>query len=344
MKSIDHCIGGETLAKKLTHSQRFNSLGVLFHKAGRMKEAISCYKIALLKEPKSPIPSFNLGNLLRDIGKYPEAVKFYKHAISLKPDFIDAYFNLSLIYRQLNDRDEALSLYRKILDLDPGNDTAIHFISALEGEVPDSVSPDYVKGVFEQYAKYFDEHLVNTLGYQTPSYLREMLINYRDDPRFKYGIDLGCGTGLSGEVFAGFCDHFLGIDLSGEMLKKSREKSVYTEVKKIEIVSYLSESKMSFDFILGVDVLPYISKLETFFSLLDKNTHSGSIVLLSTEDISESDIMLTLRLTGRIGHSHKYIEGCALANNFEIKSFQRRNIRSQDKESIVGGLYLLAKL
>ena len=63
-----------------------------------------------------------------------------------------------------------------------------------------------------------DRHLTETLGYQTPTHLRAL---YGDQP-IQRMLDLGCGTGLSGQAFADIATHITGVDLSPNMLARAR--------------------------------------------------------------------------------------------------------------------------
>lgn len=45
--------------------------------------------------------------------------------------------------------------------------------------------------------------------------------------RFKRCLDLGCGTGLSGQAVSALCDRIVGVDLSPAMVRRATEKQVY---------------------------------------------------------------------------------------------------------------------
>jgi predicted TPR repeat methyltransferase len=78
-------------------------------------------------------------------------------------------------------------------------------------DVPSAAPGDYVAKLFDGYADRFDDHLVNALGYQTPRLLMERVrgalaqghsaaSSVEGPLMFDHAMDLGCGTGLSGEA------------------------------------------------------------------------------------------------------------------------------------------------
>ena len=60
-------------------------------------------------------------------------------------------------------------------------------------------------------------------------------------------MDLGCGTGLFGIEIRQFCEHLEGVDLSEKMLDKAKEKNIYNNLIKQDILDYLSNEDLNFD-------------------------------------------------------------------------------------------------
>ncbi|KAG8456997.1 hypothetical protein KFE25_006609 [Diacronema lutheri] len=93
----------------------------------------------------------------------------------------------------------------------------------------------YVRRLFEQEAVSFDESLVHALAYRGPQLLARAVdvalggaptaSRARDRPLLAI-LDLGCGTGLSGEPFRSFASWLVGIDLSPTMADFARAREV----------------------------------------------------------------------------------------------------------------------
>jgi tetratricopeptide (TPR) repeat protein len=62
---------------------------------------------------------FNLGNLFAQEGQYKEAIICYKRALVLDADDVAAWNNLGSIYEDMYDYTRAESIYRRALSLNP---------------------------------------------------------------------------------------------------------------------------------------------------------------------------------------------------------------------------------
>ena len=82
---------------------------------------------------------------------------------------------------------EAAIAFENCLRLEPQHAQAQHFLDVSYGRIPDVVSSDYVRGVFDDYAERFDQHLLRTLQYQVPQIIQETLMSYGQ---------VGCGGGF----------------------------------------------------------------------------------------------------------------------------------------------------
>ena len=98
-------------------------------------------------------------------------------------------------------------------------------------------------------------------------------------------LDLGCGTGLMEGEARSFCKKLVGIDLSGEMLKQAKNKGIYDQLIETDILKYLSEEKLNYDYFIAADVFIYIGDLSDVFRLIkSKNNRSGRL-MFSTEHL-----------------------------------------------------------
>ena len=93
--------------------------------------------------------------------------------------------------------------------------------------------------------------------------------------------DLGCGTGLFGTEIKPFCEYLEGIDLSGKMLDEAKKKNVYDKLIKEDIVDYLSNTSLNFDYFVATDVFVYVGDLSDVFRLIKSgNKKSGLLAFL----------------------------------------------------------------
>ena len=82
------------------------------------------------------------------------------------------------------------------------------------------MNQDTLTGIYDDIASQYDKHM-EICGFPDPKNITDILIKY-GVPKDAPIIDLGCGTGLVGEMLSkhGFTD-IVGIDASQEMLKKA---------------------------------------------------------------------------------------------------------------------------
>ena len=89
------------------------------------------------------------------------------------------------------------------------------------------LSSDEQKEVYREWAPTYDQELIEEFGYAAPQQAVNLFSHLVPD-RSKPILDMGCGTGLAGQLLAeGGYQHIDGIDLSPEMLNKARALGVY---------------------------------------------------------------------------------------------------------------------
>jgi predicted TPR repeat methyltransferase len=152
-------------------------------------------------------------------------------------------------------------------------------------------------------------------------------------------MDLGCGTGLFGMEIKQFCEHLEGVDLSQKMLEKAKGKDVYNKLIKQDIVTYLSNESLNFDYFISTDVFIYIGDLYDVFRLIKSRNKKSGKLAFSTEDYDGDGFFL--EQSGRYSHSKKYIESLCKTFGYELRHFETQALRKEKNQYISGGLYLL---
>jgi predicted TPR repeat methyltransferase len=178
------------------------------------------------------------------------------------------------------------------------------------------------------------------LSYTTPTQLRALADEtLSGEKMFQNGLDLGCGTGLSGEAFKDRVKRLTGVDLSPVMLRQAAEKGIYAALHEEELVDFLQHSKEKFDLILAADVFVYLGDLQPLFRQIKIHATPQALFLFSSEATEEDFI---LQASGRYAHSEKYIRNVAQETGFTVVKKRAANIRKEKGEWIRGNLYLLS--
>ena len=325
-------------------------LGHLYRSVGEYQQSIFFYSNVTRIDPNQIEVHNELGKLYQELGNLEQAITCYRNAIQINSRYMKAHYNLGHLYQSIGQQEKAINSYQVTLDLcddalalEPNNEevyrlrqSAAHLLNSQVGVTTKTAPPHYVQGLFDEYANRFDYHLVEILDYKVPQSLKEALASQLGhNLTFDVGIDLGCGTGLSGQVFRPICKQLVGIDLSPKMIEIAKGKNIYDTVENNEISIYLEQSSEKYDLFIATDLLIYIGDLTMLFSNISKASNQKGIFVFSTELVQEVDYSLTTQ--GRYAHSESYIRNLAQQNKFNILNISNTTIRT----GIEGQLFVI---
>lgn len=317
-----------------------NCLGVTLGRLGRYEEAVAV--LQPLAEARSDVVgiSMNFGIALRGARFFAEAERWLRKALALDPKSVGVYINLGAVLADLGRNAEAIVAFREAVALDPTRAEARHMIAALEGKTPDSPSPDYVRGLFNDYADRFESDLVGTLDYRVPQALRAIV----GSGPFHRALDLGCGTGLVGVAFKDCTAEIVGIDLAERMIAEARKKNIYTSLHALDILDYFAsddERARPFDLIVAADVFIYVGKLDHVFAPARAHMVPGGCFAFSVEECATGTF--ALQPSGRYAHSRAYIEDLARAHGFTVVASDTVSIRKHREGAADGLIFVLRR-
>ncbi|MDO8946676.1 MAG: tetratricopeptide repeat protein [Desulfocapsaceae bacterium] len=315
----------------------FFNLALTRKKLGQFDKAFSCYQKVLAITPDAEDVLYNLGVLCKDLHHHADAIWFLEKVVTNNPDHAQALNNLGYLYHLEREVDKAIATYQKLIALDHNAIMASHMLAALTGQTTAMAPDTYIRKVFDSFSEHYDDSMLDKLGYSIPSQLRAMLVG-QDSHHFPFTLDMGCGTGLSGEAFQDLTEKLIGIDLSPKMLEVAGKKGLYDSLHETDICSFLEESTTSFDLFLAADVFIYIGDLRDIFTLVKERAAVGGTFLFSTE---LADQGFCLKPMGRYGHAESYIRNLAQETGFSVAKVVAANIRKEKEEWIEGKLYLL---
>lgn len=306
---------------------------------GQAESAAATYQRLLCIDPHHVDALYNLAGCFRELKDYQQAIKYYRDVLSLHPEHEPSTNNIAYSYQVTGIREEALRHYRLLLDLNPDHDGAKHMVASLEGRSADKSPETYVRDVFDNYSDHYEDSLVNKLEYSVPAKMRILLDTLPGLPdRFKNGIDLGCGTGLSGESFADKVTILSGVDLSPKMIKAAEKKGIYANLMVTNLLDALHRPSGRYDFFLAADVFAYVGKLEDLFDAINTSSDSGAVICFSTEAAEGKDY--TLRSTGRFAHSPEYIRALAAQKGWDEQCHQQSDLRKEAGKWVAGDLWV----
>ncbi len=322
------------------HPKALNNLGKILHLQGQTAEALAHFNRALAVEPEYPLALNNAGVLLSEQGDHEHACEYLQKSHELDPANGETLYNLAGVYNCLDKKEDACKLLKKLLTLKPDHASANHMLAALQGGITDTAPKEYIVETFDRYAGRFDDHLQGALGYDVPVVLAEMITRGKEQPKFKAGLDLGCGTGLSGIAFKEFCESLTGVDLSPKMLEKAKKKEIYVHLECEDVLVYLERVAESYDLFLATDLFIYMGRLDSFFQAVKKRASQGALLACSIErHDGEEDYVL--RNSGRYAQQPDYLIAMAESADFKVLMRRDHGIRKEKKQWIEGDLYIL---
>ena len=343
---------------------------------GKLDAAISFYEKAISIKPKYVDAHYNLGFVNHKLGHLDAAVTSYKKVVAISSDYALTHNNkiLSVIYffsrglipdainalealikNSPNDAllfnmtggcyasqgktNLAIKFYEKALILKPDYAIPQHMLNSLQGNTSEGPPKEYVKNLFDDYAERFDESLLIQLHYKLPFLIKEIILKI-DPARTKFDkvIDLGCGTGLSGEDLQGISNNLTGIDISENMISKANELGVYDSLIAGDIVEKLDLSKEKYDLFIALDVFIYIGEITSMLNAVKKCANKNSFFIFSIEIFKGEGY--SLLKSSRYAHSDSYILEVA-SNGFELVDSQNVKLRKEGNKWIDGKIYIL---
>jgi predicted TPR repeat methyltransferase len=197
--------------------------------AGDLRGAVGFLRAALRRRPDDPVALRNLGQALAALGDPRAALEPLERAVALAPDAVEPRLALAHARREAGEAEGAAAAAEAALAL-AAPDTALaaqaRFLLAALGRaaVPDRAPAGYVRDLFDGFAERFDADLAGELGYRTPELLAAALRDSGAPTGQGRGLDLGCGTGLSGVALAPLVRRLEGLDLSPRMLAQARRR------------------------------------------------------------------------------------------------------------------------
>jgi len=329
----------KALSLKPDYAEAYNNMGNALMDQGKLEGSTEAYKKALSLKPDYADAHYNIGNVLKDQGKLEGSTVAYKKALSLKPDYADAYYNMGLVLKDQGKLEEAIEAYKKALSLKPDYAEASHILSALTGKTTKSAPREYVENMFDRYAYKFDQSLVEKLSYDIPKVITQLAVEKHGSGSLGSILDLGCGTGLAGEKIRSHCTNLEGIDLSKKMLEVAKSRNVYDKLDHVDIVEYLSNAELDFDYFIATDVFIYVGDLSEVFRLIKVRNRKPGKLIFSTEHTNGKGFHL--EKSGRYSHSMSYIEELCREFKFSISHFSETNLRKEKGSFLIGGLYFL---
>ncbi len=309
---------------------------------GRLDEAEGCLRQGIGLKPEDAEGHYNLALVLAHRGKQEEAITHYREAVKHGPDLKEAHSNLANLLLESGEKEEAAKHFIRTLELEPENKVASYLLKIANGEGLERAPLDYIRTLFDHYARDYDRHNIEDLKAESHILLKDSLLEILGTKRFTNALDLGCGTGIGGVTFREQVDHLTGVDLSPAMIEQAYAHEVYDVLREGDIPHYLERSQDAFDFIVAIDSLPYFGNLLPLFTQINQRLMDGGLFCFNTELSSEKDWQV--QASGRFAHHQAYLKNCAQKAGLKLLKLEQKPIRLQREGEVLGNICILQKI
>jgi predicted TPR repeat methyltransferase len=309
---------------------------------GKLDETIAVLRQVIGQNPDCAQAHFCLGQLFMLRNRNEEALQCFQQALRIDPENAITHFHFGSVYRKMGQIEKSMASLREALRINPDHSAAKLLLAGLGGiPAPERPGTDYVTNLFDGYAENFEQHLVNGLEYRIPWVLQTALLPLFDAPRGSLDVlDMGCGTGLCGEVFRPWARTLTGVDLSPKMIKKAQARGVYDELVVGDLLVPLKKPGALFDLILATDVFIYVGALEEIFTACKAGLRPRGMFAFSVEGL-EGEGGYVVRPTMRYAHSVAYIQKLAEISDFRIYKQEKTVIRMHEDKPLDGYVFVL---
>lgn len=318
-----------------------NNLASAFMHFDRFENALMHYDVLLASDPDNIEYLYNSGVAQMALGHLTEATRHFEHLLRLDDNHFAALNNLAAIYMRKEDRVKAKALLQQAVKANPQDKPSQHMLAALSqdqetGQASETCK-EYAENLFDNYALYYDQHVQKYLKYALPNQILRLL-DRLSIKKIDQVLDLGCGTGLTGQVLRDLSQFLVGVDISEKMRALAEAKQIYDKVVKEDILEYLKESKHSYGLIVAADVLPYWGDLEQLFEQVALHLSDKGYFIFSTE-ISDTPPW-KLQPSVRFAHHIDYLKELFIKYGFQCLYQEEVVARQQEGKAL--SVYLIA--
>jgi predicted TPR repeat methyltransferase len=305
---------------------------------GDIEQALEEAREASALNPGISLAALALGEALMQAGYLPVAIGEFQRALRLDPQSNDARFLLGCAWLEAGEAERALELF-ETLPHRAGLAEKIAAASAIR-TAPRS-DAGYVRHLFDQFSADYDARMRGQLAYAAPEILRslaDLIIPGRTNLSI---LDLGCGTGLAGEVFKPLARRLDGIDLSPAMLAKARARGIYDELMVGDLETALASTAARYDLILAADTLVYLGDLANTFAGAFQRLAPDGYFLFTVERNDGEGFALGPKRRWR--HSEAYLRTEAAKAGLDVAGLVAASPRREANQPVEGFAVALSR-
>ncbi len=276
-----------------------------------------------------------IGQVQQHLGRPLDALAAYERALTLNPQLGPAWTLRGHLLRQAGRLADASVCFNNAIGCGEDVESHLYFLGALGlGALPEAAPPQFVRGLFDEYAERFEDELVGILHYRGHEQVCAPLAGLHPAP-FASTLDLGCGSGLAAPLLRPSTARLAGVDLSPRMIERAAATRLYDELHVAEAVAWLRATPARHDLVVACDVFIYLGDLAPVFDAVSRVLAPGGVFGFTVEE-GHADTGFDLLPTLRYTHSEASLRELAQAHALRVARCERAPLREGHGEAITG--------
>lgn len=276
------------------------------------------------------------------------AADLLAQALEIAPRWAAGWFSLGEVEAARGATEAAAAAFRQAIACDPGDAMGAGLMLARLGLSPagSAMSAGYVTALYDDYAPRFERALREGLTYRGPEMLRDAVVRACTAtgraPQFDRMLDLGCGTGLAGAVFAPLCGRIDGVDLSARMVEQARRKGVYGALSVGDLRTFLGgREDGSADLVVAADVFIYCADLAPIMRDVGRVLSPAGLAAFTVETHEGEGVILGQAL--RYAHGEQAVHAVLAEGGLVPLVFEPAAIRQEAGRPVPGWAVVAAR-
>lgn len=281
-------------------------------------------------------------------GDYAAAADVFRQALERAPVFAAAWYALGDVQETMCDRVGAIASFEhaRAADLADRQGAGLRLSRLGAADAASAMSAGYVRAVFDQHAPDFDRALVQGLGYRGPQLLFDAVLAAcaatGRAPHFAVALDLGCGTGLAGEMFRKHIGTLKGVDLSPQMLAMAERKGCYDHLQTGDMLEYLqAQTDSSANLIVAADAFVYVADLAPMCLEASRVLAPRGLIAFTVETHAGGGVILGEKL--RYAHGEDHVRHALAAAKLAPVTVSEASTRTEAGTPVPGLIIVAAR-
>lgn len=321
------------------------ALADLMEGRGIHEVAIAHYREILHLDPADRDAGAALADILLGLERFGEAAELLQPLVRRYPDHPGLLERSGRAWMALGEWDRAEAALTRGRDLTDAGDDGVfgRLIDEVAARRRGDLPRGYLRTLFDQYADHFDDELTSVLGYRGPAVLQAAIRRVREPrPGALRVLDLGCGTGLAGEMLRPWAVHLEGVDLSPRMIERAEARGLYDALSVGDLEGALVARAAAWDLLVAADVLVYLGDLTPVFAAAASALAPGGLFAATVERLDDG-AGWRLGATRRFAHSEAHVRDAAGSAGLAVRLMEPGTTRRERRMPVPGLVFVLER-